>query len=234
MTLPRIYCALDMPCVDSMMTMARALKDQPVGFKLGMEFFNAEGPAGVRALQAACPHSSLFIDLKYHDIPNTVAGAVRAVAQLAPDYLNVHATGGLAMMQAARAALDDVATVTGKRPKLLAVTVLTSMDATGFAEIGHNGPIVDQVVRLAQLSKQAGLDGVVCSPLEIAAVRAACGPDFILMVPGIRPTQVADDQRRVMTPAAAVAAGAHHLVIGRPITEAPNPSQALQDILAGL
>lgn len=247
MTLPKIYVALDTPDMEAAKKLAEQVVPAGCGLKLGMEFFNANGPQGVEAVLKTQPAASLFIDLKYHDIPNTVAGAVRSISRLAPDFLNVHASGGLEMMKAAKEALlDESQKRSIKRPKLLAVTVLTSMDETAVLGVGWQIPIIDQVKRLALLTQQAGLDGVVCSPLEVEAVRATCGPDFTTMVPGIRPLAKqeglagnpdkakSDDQKRVMTPKAAVEAGVHHMVIGRPITAAPDPAKAATEILASL
>lgn len=227
--LPKIYCAIDTPDLDAAIDMARRVGPVTGSLKLGLEFFNANGPQGVRDVQDAVPNLSLFLDLKYHDIPNTVAGAIRSVcARTRPAYLNVHAAGGLEMMRAARDACPP-------DTKLLAVTVLTSMDDANLESVGQQGPAGDQVKRLALLTRNAGLDGVVCSAHEIESLRSCCGPDFILMVPGIRPAgSEAGDQKRIMTPEQAMRAGASHLVIGRPITQAPDPSQAARDILKTL
>lgn len=244
MTLPKIYVAIDTPDIEAAKSMAAKVVPQGCGLKLGMEFFNANGPTGIEAVQKAAAGASLFIDLKYHDIPNTVAGAVRSISRLAPDFLNVHASGGPDMLKAAKDALHDEAAKRSIRPaKLLAVTVLTSMDDAAVAAVGWPLPISEQVKRLALLTKQSGLDGVVCSPLEIAIVRETCGADFVTMVPGIRPMQEglvskpdqkADDQKRVMTPKDAVEAGVHHMVIGRPITGAQDPAKAAADIINSL
>lgn len=233
--LPRIYCAVDTPDLAAAADLARKVAPAGCGLKLGMEFFNAQGPQGIETIQKAAPGVSLFIDLKYHDIPNTVAGAVRSISRLAPDFLNVHASGGTEMMKAAHDALHDEAAKRGIAPaRLLAVTVLTSMDDTAVTSVGWQLPIADQVRRLAVLTKNAGLDGVVCSPLEVAAVREACGESFITMVPGIRPAAANDDQKRVMTPKMALEAGVRHMVIGRPITQAADPAAAARDIYASL
>jgi orotidine-5'-phosphate decarboxylase len=201
------------------------------GVKLGLEFFCARGPDGVR--EAAAGHR-LFLDLKLHDIPNTVASAVRAVAPLAPTLLTIHAGGGAAMMQAAREAAEESAQGR-ERLRLIGVTVLTSLDDDDLEAIGQRGPMRNQALRLAALAQANGLDGVVCSPHEVAALRAECGPDFILVVPGIRPDGTAlGDQKRVMNPAEAMAAGATHLVIGRPITGAADPAAAARAIAVGL
>ena len=221
----RILVALDTTEVGAAARLAGQLAGAVGGVKLGLEFVNANGPDGVRAVAAA--GQKLFLDLKFHDIPNTVAGAVRAVAPLAPAIVNVHAGGGAAMMQAAAAAAEAAASNGTERPLVVAVTVLTSLDEDDLASVGQRGPAGDQAVRLAELARQSGLDGVVCSPREAATVRAACGPDFKLVVPGIRPVWAAsDDQKRITTPAEALDAGADYLVIGRAITAAPDPLEA--------
>ena len=188
--------------------------------KLGLEFFLANGVAGMRVASGA----PVFLDLKLHDIPNTVAGAVRAVLPLRPRMLTLHAAGGAAMLAAARTAAE---TAGAERPILLAVTVLTSLDPAALAETGVAGGPRQQVLRLARLAMAAGADGLVCSPMEISALRDALGEVPILVVPGIRPAgAVADDQARTMTPRAAAAAGADWLVVGRPITRAADPAAA--------
>ncbi len=222
--LPAIYCAVDNPDLATAKALVAQIVPAGCGVKLGMEFFNANGPQGVRAIMESAPGASIFLDLKYHDIPNTVAGAVRAASALGVDYLNVHAAGGLEMMRAAK---DACAPGT----KLLAVTVLTSLDDANLRSVGQSTPAADQVKRLALLTQEAGLDGVVCSSHEIKVLRDSCGPDFILMVPGIRPAGAdVGDQKRIMTPADAMGQGATHLVIGRPITQAPDPAQAAKAI----
>ena len=226
----RILVALDMTDVDSAKALAVTLSGHVGGIKLGKEFFTANGPAGVRAVTGA--GQPVFLDLKFHDIPNTVAGALRAALALGPMILNVHAAGGAVMM---RAAAKAVATAEGTRPLLIAVTVLTSLGDDDLAEIGVPASAAEQVLRLAKLAQASGLDGVVCSAHEITAIRAACGPDFKLVVPGIRPAWAdKGDQKRVMTPAQAVALGADYLVIGRPITAAEDPVGAAQRIGAEL
>jgi orotidine-5'-phosphate decarboxylase len=231
MTAARLYVALDTPALPSALALARGLAGQVDGLKLGLEFFVGEGPSGVRAVAAL--GVPLFLDLKLHDIPNTVAGAVRAAAALGPRMMTLHAAGGAAMLRAARAAAADTATP----PLLIAVTVLTSLDEADLAAVGQPGPPLDQARRLAGLAQACGLAGVVCSPLEIAQLRRDCGPDFRLVVPGIRPEgAAAGDQKRVMTPAAAASAGASDLVVGRPITGAADPAaaaRAIRDALAG-
>ncbi len=221
-----IFCAIDTTDLALAEELAATIGPVTGGLKLGLEFFNANGPQGVAQVMAACEEAELFLDLKYHDIPNTVAGAVRAVSEeLKPAYLNVHASGGLEMMKAAKEAC-------GTDTKLLGVTILTSLSDIELGDIGYEGPAGTCVERLAHLAKQAELDGVVCSALEIETLRKACGPDFTLMVPGIRPAgSAADDQKRVMGPQEAIDAGASHLVIGRPITQADDPTASAQSIL---
>jgi orotidine-5'-phosphate decarboxylase len=225
--LPRIFVAIDrMRTADAAADLARLGRD---GFalKLGLEFFVANGPAGVREVAGTRP---LFLDLKLHDIPNTVAGGVRAAAQVGPRFLTLHAAGGRAMLEAARDAAREAGP---SRPLLLAITVLTSLDDADLDAVGQRGPAGDQAARLAAVAQAAGVDGVVCSAHEIARLRKQCGPDFKLVVPGIRPVWAASgDQKRVMTPAEAVALGADHLVIGRPITQAADPADALARIRA--
>jgi len=230
----RILVALDTPDADRAATLAAATADAVGGAKIGLEFFNANGPAGVRQVVGA--GVPLFLDLKFHDIPNTVAGAVRSVAPLAPLIVNLHAAGGPEMMKAGKAAAVSEAQRLGVSPPLvIAVTVLTSLDDGDLAAVGQDSDTRAQALRLAALTRDCGLDGVVCSPLEIDAIRAACGPDFTLVVPGIRPAGAeVGDQKRVMTPADAVAAGADYLVIGRPITAAEDPAAAARAIAASL
>jgi orotidine-5'-phosphate decarboxylase len=227
-----VLIAIDTADCERAGELVRQLGDSVGGIKLGLEFFNANGPEGVR--NVASGHDRLFLDLKYHDIPNTVAGAVRAVVPLRPMILNVHAAGGAAMMKAARRAAGEEAARLGvRRPQVIAVTVLTSLDEADFESVGRNGPVGEQVVRLARLARDCGLDGVVCSPHEIGSIRQACGPEFALVVPGIRPAGAAkEDQKRVMTPSEALAAGADWLVIGRPITGAADPAAAARKIFA--
>jgi orotidine-5'-phosphate decarboxylase len=224
-----IFVALDTPSLDQASALAALLAPHVAGLKVGLEFVSANGPEGVRALvKSGLP---VFLDVKLHDIPNTVAGAMKALAPLGAAIINVHASGGAAMMRAAAGAAASVQ----PRPKLIAVTVLTSLEAADLAAMGISGTPLDQVVRLARLAKDSGMDGVVCSPQEIAAVRAACGRDFLIVTPGVRPAGGAlDDQRRVMTPKRALEAGADLLVIGRPITGASDPAEAARGILQDL
>jgi orotidine-5'-phosphate decarboxylase len=228
MTSP-VFCAIDTSDIHEAKNLAMLLAGQVGGIKLGLEFFMAQGHAGIAAVRP--PQLPLFLDVKLHDIPNTVAGALWALLPLCPDFVTVHTSGGTAMMTAAR----DVASQADTPPKLLGVTVLTSMDSDDLSAVGQDKDTRAQVVRLAKLAQASGLDGVICAPTEIAALRAACGNDFILMVPGIRPAWAAShDQKRVLTPREAMTAGATHLVIGRPITAAADPLVAAQKINAEL
>lgn len=220
-----VFVALDTPDLDAALALAHALKPYVGGLKVGLEFINALGPSAIaKIVETGVP---VFADVKFHDIPNTVAGASKAIAVLGISMFNVHASGGAAMMRAAAEAIAGF----NPRPKLIAVTVLTSMDEAALTQVGQKGPAVEQVARLASLTKESGLDGVVCSAHELTTVRAATGPDFLTIVPGIRPAGAAlGDQKRVMTPAEARAAGADILVIGRPITAAPDPVAAARAI----
>jgi orotidine-5'-phosphate decarboxylase len=224
-----IFVALDTPALARASELAAQLSPFVGGVKLGLEFVGANGPEGVRAIvKLGVP---VFLDVKLHDIPNTVAGAMKALAPLGASLINVHASGGAAMM---RAAADAAASVR-PQPKVLAVTVLTSLDASDLRATGVSGTPLDQVMRLAKLAQASGLDGVVCSPEEIAVIRTACGADFLIVTPGVRPAGAAhDDQRRIMTPKRALEAGADFLVIGRPITAAPDPAEAARTIAAEL
>lgn len=225
----RVLLALDVPDLAAALRLASAVSPWVGGFKVGKEFFTANGPSGVRRIaKLGLP---LFLDLKFHDIPNTVAAAVRAALPLRPRMLNLHALGGAAMM---RAAADALAAVPhDERPLLLAVTVLTSLDATDLIAIGIGRPLPDLVEDLARNARACGLDGVVCSPHEVARLRRSFGSDFVLVVPGVRPSWAGvGDQKRVMTPAEAIASGADYLVIGRPISGAEDPAAAAERILA--
>jgi orotidine-5'-phosphate decarboxylase len=224
----QLLLALDTPDIAGALVQARAVGGAVDGLKLGLEFFVANGLAGVAAVQAE--GRPLFLDLKFHDIPNTVAGAVRAALALRPLMLNVHAGGGPAMLRAAAEAVRSGGPV---RPLLIAVTVLTSLADDDLVAVGQLPPASDQVRRLATLAQAQGCDGVVCSPREIGQLRRDCGPEFKLVVPGIRPAAAeADDQKRVMTPGAASRLGADFLVIGRPITAATDPAAAARRIKA--
>jgi orotidine-5'-phosphate decarboxylase len=224
-----VFVALDTPSLERAKALAQSLQPFIGGVKLGLEFYGANGPEGVRAIVSA--GAPVFLDLKLHDIPNTVAGAMKALAPLGVAIINVHASGGSVMMRAAAEAARTVE----RRAKIIAVTVLTSLEDRDLEKIGVSGTALSQAVRLAVLAKDSGLDGVVCSPHEIAAVRTACGPQFLIVTPGVRPAGgELGDQKRVMTPRQAVDAGADILVIGRPITAAPDPIQAARKIAADL
>jgi orotidine-5'-phosphate decarboxylase len=223
-----IFCAVDRPDLEGTLALVRALAPHVGGIKLGLEFFTAQGPRGVEAVVGI--GLPIFLDLKLHDIPNTVAGAVRQVAKLGVAMLTVHAAGGRAMLEAAVTA----AAAAESPPMLLGVTVLTSLDDADLAEIGVDRALVDQALCLAQLAVASGLGGLVCSSLEIAPVRRVLGAKPRIVVPGIRPAGADDDQKRVMGPAEALAIGADVLVIGRPITRAPTPAEAAARIAHGL
>jgi orotidine-5'-phosphate decarboxylase len=224
-----IFVALDVRSVERALALAAAVKPYVGGLKVGLEFINACGPEGVRKIVAS--GLPVFADVKLHDIPNTVAAAMRALAPLAPALINVHASGGSAMMRAAAKAAAEFT----PRPKVLAVTVLTSLEAADLEALGVSCTPIEQVLRLARLAQDAGLDGVVCSPQEISEVRSACGPDFLIVTPGVRPAGATlGDQRRVMAPGEALVAGANFLVIGRPITAEADPAAAAKTIFEGL
>jgi orotidine-5'-phosphate decarboxylase len=259
----RILIALDTSTADEALSLAETLRGTVGGFKIGHQLFTAAGPEMVRTLVAQ--GDRIFLDLKYHDIPNTVAGAIQSAAALGVWMVNVHASGGAAMLQAARTAADRAADRQGRSPLLIAVTVLTSLDAAALESIGIDKSPLEHAKRLAELAHRMGCDGVVASPQETAAIRQACGTDFLVVTPGIRggaasmtdagagfppsrealrrdldearraesgsrPDSRPDDQMRTMTPADAIRAGSSYLVIGRPITAAPNPREAARRI----
>jgi orotidine-5'-phosphate decarboxylase len=221
-----VFCALDTPDIEKARAIALSIKNHVGGLKLGLEFFMANGNAGyLRIAELGLP---IFLDVKLHDIPNTVQGAVNSLLPLKPGFITIHSSGGADMM---RAAASAAAHAGEGRPKLLGVTVLTSLDSEDLKAVGQTPDTVQQVLRLARLAQANGLDGVICSPAEIVILREACGPDFVLMVPGIRPAWSAkNDQKRIMTPGEAVKAGATHLVIGRPILRANDPADAARRI----
>lgn len=224
---PRVVVALDFDGTPAALAMARRLDPRLCKLKIGKELFVHAGPELVRALVGE--GYQVFLDLKFHDIPNTVAKACQAAAHLGVWMINVHASGGMRMLEAAREALSGFA----EPPKLIAVTVLTSMSEEDLRQIGLNVAPEIQVSRLARLARQAGLDGVVCSAREAEMLRREIGRDFLLVTPGIRPAgSDAGDQRRILTPSQAIRAGADYLVVGRPITQAENPAIALQAISA--
>lgn len=228
-----LVIALDFQTAPEALDMAARLRGTASWMKVGLELFVAEGPQVVRDLKGF--GFKVFLDLKFLDIPNTVRGAVRSAVKCGADMLNIHAAGGLDMARVALAARDEAAAECGlgEKPLLFAVTVLTSMlDADN--PILRGRPPLDVVLELARESRQAGLDGVVCSAREAAAVKTACGADFLCLTPGIRipdPAAPADDQRRIMTPEAAVAAGSDFLVVGRPVTRADDPAAAAREVL---
>ena len=230
-----VFCAIDTPDVGAAEKLAVDLKGAAGGIKLGKEFFTANGPDGVIRVRDA-GGVPVFLDLKFHDIPNTVAGAVRIACKMIPYMMTIHASGGPAMIRAAAdAAVAGGDANGGARPQIIAVTVLTSLDQADLKAVGVSDTPSDQVRRLAALAQQNGADGIVCSPHEIEVLRQDLGPDFVLVVPGIRPKGTdAGDQKRVMTPEEAVQLGASHLVIGRPITQASDPAAAARAIFDSL
>ena len=224
-TRDRLIVALDVPTAEA----ARVLVDQLAGevgpFKIGSQLFTAAGPGFVQEIVGR--GENVFLDLKFHDIPNTVAGAVSSVSRLGVSLVDVHGLGGRAMLEAAVGALPAMKT------RLLAITILTSHDEDSLDQIGVNGGVTDSVERLALLARDAGLDGVVASPHEVGLIRGACGPDFLIVTPGIRPAgAAAGDQVRAATPATALAAGADYLVVGRPITASEDPAAAADAIVS--
>ncbi len=222
---PRIIVALDFPAAVPARELVARLDPSLCRLKVGKEMFTRLGPGFVEELMGK--GFQVFLDLKFHDIPNTVAAACAAAAELGVWMINLHASGGRRMMETARERLEGYA----QRPRLIAVTILTSLSDQELAEVGFSGSAADNVLRLARLTDDCGLDGIVCSPLEAAMVRPAVRDGFLLVTPGVRPASAAlDDQRRVTTPADALGNGADLLVIGRPITAAPDPLQALQAI----
>lgn len=223
---PKIIVALDYPQAATALALAQRLEPKLCRLKVGKELFTAAGPQLVEQLQRR--GFEVFLDLKFHDIPNTTAQACKAAAALGVWMVNVHAFGGKRMMEAAREALANI----GHRPKLVAVTLLTSMAQEDLRDIGIAASPPEIVSRLAQLAHNSGLDGVVCSAQEASMLRHQCGRDFCLVTPGIRPANAAaNDQSRIMTPRAALDSGSSYLVIGRPITQAPDPLPALQEII---
>jgi orotidine-5'-phosphate decarboxylase len=226
----QLLVALDVDTATDAHALADELRGAVGGFKIGKQLFTSVGPGLVEELVAR--GDRVFLDLKYHDIPNTVAGAVAAATRHGVWMLNVHASGGAAMMRAARAAADDAAATAGRQPPLLiGVTLLTSLNQPALAEIGIVHPVTEQVERLAALTDAAGLDGVVASAQEIEIIRRRCRPGFVVVTPGIRgATDPAGDQSRTLSAADALAAGATYLVVGRPITNAANPRAAAEQI----
>ncbi len=226
-----IFVSIDTTEVAQARALAKDLTGSVGGIKLGLEFFTANGPDGIR--QVSPDTLPLFIDLKLHDIPNTVAGAMRALVRLQPHIVTIHASGGVDMIRAAAEAAKEQAEKLGVTPpRVVAVTILTSLDQAALTQMGVVRSVQDQVLSLARMAMEAGADGLVCSPLEVAAIRAELGAKPLLVVPGIRPAgSDVGDQKRVMTPQQALAAGADILVIGRPITQDPDPVTAARAIL---
>ena len=220
----RLIAALDLPTAEAAREMARRLSGTVGMFKIGHQLFTAAGPEFVRGLVAT--GENVFLDLKYHDIPNTVAAAVSEACRLGVSLVDVHALGGRAMMEAAVGAMPAIGT------RLLAITILTSQDEHSLGEVGVAGDVAGSVRRLARLASDAEVDGVVASPHEVALIREACGPDFLIVTPGIRPAgSKADDQARAATPGAALRSGADYIVVGRPIIGAADPAAAAASIV---
>jgi orotidine-5'-phosphate decarboxylase len=234
----RLFVALDFPAPASALAMAAALAPLGVGLKVGLELYGAAGPSLLRELAAKAPGAPIFLDLKFHDIPNTVAAAVRATGALGAAMVNVHVAGGEGMVRAAVAARDALAAGGNAAPSVIGVTVLTSLDGGDLRAVWGDGPGADAgalALRRAVLARDWGLDGVVASPLEAAAIRAACGPDFLVVTPGVRPAGAErGDQKRTLTPGEALAAGSSHLVVGRPVTRAADPAAACAAILSDM
>lgn len=227
----RLIVALDVPDLESLEGLVEEIGDNAVYYKVGMELFYACGHKVLDFLKGK--DKKIFLDLKLHDIPNTVASAMAALVGVGVDMVNLHAIGGFPMMQSTVAAIKSKAQeLNVEPPKLIAVTVLTSMSARDWAELNYKQSIQKQVVHLAKLAKRAGCDGVVASPQESAAIREACGEEFLIVTPGIRPANSStDDQSRITTPGTALLNGSTHLVVGRPITKSASPQQAAADIL---
>jgi len=237
-----LIVALDFDSLSSALKFAKQVADMVGMFKIGSQLFTAAGPAAVKEVSALGP--GVFLDLKFHDIPNTVAGAVLSSAAMpGVQLVNVHALGGKAMLDAAVQAISAGVPMGADRPRLLAVTILTSMDQKSMAEVGIGGPAKSRVLKLAQFAKKAGVDGVVASVQEAKAIRKACGPDFLIVTPGVRLADKSggvknkDDQARTATPTEAIKAGADFLVVGRPILTAADPratAQAIVDEIASV
>ena len=230
MTKNKLIVALDFPTLADAQRCVLACGDEVTYYKVGMELYHSAGNEMIAFLKQH--QKQIFLDLKLQDIPNTVSRALRVLTRLGVDMINVHATGGLNMMQAACQSVHEEAQALGiAAPKLIAVTVLTSMDETGFAALNYKTTVAEQVILLAKLAQQAGLDGVVASPKEAAQIRQACGKDFLIVTPGVRPAGAAtQDQSRITTPAQAMENGANYIVVGRPITQAADPQAAARTI----
>ena len=227
----RLICALDFPTFDEAKALVEELGDAVTFYKVGMELFYGAGPDIIRYLKEK--DKKVFLDLKLQDIPNTVAHSLAVLTRLGADIMNVHAVGGPKMMAEGMKAVKEAAAELGRpAPKLIAVTVLTSMDEAQWKPLNYARPIGEEVLDLAALTKESGLDGVVASPREAAGIRERCGKDFLIVTPGVRPAWAAsNDQSRIATPAAAIGNGSTHLVVGRPITQAENKQEAVRKIL---
>lgn len=227
----RLIVALDFPTMEQAVACVEECGDAVSHYKVGMELFYAAGAPMITYLKNQGKH--IFLDLKLQDIPNTVAHALMVLSDLGADMMNVHAVGGKKMMAEAVKAVREAAAKAGRpAPKLIAVTILTSMDNEQFADLNYNNTIAEQVISLAKLAKEAGMDGVVASPQEAAGIREACGPDFLIVTPGVRPAGASmDDQSRVATPAGAFKNGSSHIVVGRPITKAEDRKAAAEAIV---
>ena len=227
----RLICALDFPTFDEAKALVEELGDAVTFYKVGMELFYGAGPDIIRYLKDK--DKKVFLDLKLQDIPNTVAHSLAVLTRLGADIMNVHAVGGPKMMAEGMKAVKEAAAELGRpAPKLIAVTVLTSMDEAQWKPLNYAKPIGEEVLDLAALTKESGLDGVVASPREAAGIRERCGKDFLIVTPGVRPAWAAsNDQSRIATPAAAIGNGSTHLVVGRPITKAENKQEAVRKIL---
>lgn len=228
----QLIVALDVENLAAAKELVTTLSDEVKWFKIGKQLFTAVGPDSVKLLLQA--ERNIFLDLKFHDIPNTVAGAVASGTKVGANMINMHASGGMEMMRAAKEVAEKQSLELDiPKPTLLGVTILTSADEVNFQrDFGTQRKLNDQVAYLAELSQKAGLDGVVASPLEIGLIRKVCGDDFVIVTPGVRPAWAAsNDQQRVMTPAEAIDAGADYIVVGRPITAADNPREAAKTLL---
>ena len=228
----QLIVALDVEDLAAANELVTTLSDDVKWFKIGKQFFTSVGPNSVRLLQKA--KKNIFLDLKFHDIPNTAAGAVASGTKIGAHMINMHTSGGFEMMRAAAESAEKQASELGiPQPTLLGVTILTSVDEANFQrDFGTPRRLADQVAYLAELSQKAGLDGVVASPLEIGLIRKVCGDDFVIVTPGVRPAWAdSNDQQRVMAPAEAIDAGADYIVVGRPITASDNPREAARRIL---
>ena len=228
----RLIVALDFPTMNQAVACVEECGDAVSHYKVGMELFYAAGAPMITYLKNQGKH--IFLDLKLQDIPNTVAHALMVLSDLGADMMNVHAVGGKKMMAEAVKAVREAAAKAGRpAPKLIAVTILTSMDNEQYADLNYKNTIAEQVISLAKLAKEAGMDGVVASPQEAAGIREACGPDFLIVTPGVRPAGASlDDQSRVATPAGAFKNGSSHIVVGRPITKAEDRKAAAEAIVA--